>query len=718
MPLKDLELKASYDSDEDDILRDFYIPALSESIVYKRIAGFFTSTSLAIAAKGLAKFILNNGKMQLITNVILSKEDYEKIKEVTEKPFLEKVEKEFIESLENIENELIKNHVKMLGWMLKNNKLEMKISLVSEGTGIQHQKTGILEDKEGNIISFSGSDNETKSGWLDNIENFHVFCNWKENDKEHIDSDLKRFEKFWNDEGKRSRVFPVSEAVNKELIRIAPENDKESEKLSDKITQKMLEENKNERSEIESTLILDPKEEKLILRDYQEKAIEKWGDNNYRGIYEMATGTGKTLTAIGSIKHLLSDLRELVVIVSCPYTHLVQQWRDDILKFLPDFEVVIADSSNSRWKNQLTDNIYDLKNQVIDKLLILTTHNTFFSDIFVSKITNIQKPVLLVCDEVHGIGSDQRREGLLDDVYTYRLGLSATPSRWFDDEGTEIIQNFFSKTVYEFTLKQAINTINPDTKKPYLVKYDYYPIFISLDEYEMNEYEEQTKKIAKSFFISQNSLEKRELFNLLCIKRQKIITNSRNKYGSFENILKKMMPIKHCLVYVSPEQIENVQNIISSNNIKQHKFTCEEGTKSSLDYDGLSEREFLLKEFEGGNYEILVAMKCLDEGVNVRQAKTAILLANSNNPREYIQRRGRTLRPYPGKDKAFIYDFIVVPLLDRINIKGLKDIELKIFQKEMRRFKEFADSADNQVDCLKTIIDFEKKYYGGENGGI
>ncbi len=344
MSLKNLKLKVSYDSDEEDILNDFYIPVLSESIFYKRLAGFFTSSSLAIAAKGIAKFISNKGKIQLIANVILSQADYEKIKEVTEKPFLEKAEKEFIESLENIEDELIKDHVKMLGWMLKNKKLELKISLVSGGRGIQHQKTGILEDNEGNIISFSGSDNETKSGWINNIENFHVFCNWKEDDKEHINADIKRFKKFWNDEAKRAKIFSISDAVNNKLIKIAPKTDSEFEKLSKRLSDELQKRRKNK---------VDPIKQKEIieLRDYQKKAIKNWVSNKYHGIFEMATGTGKTFTALGCLRELSGKKEKLLTVISCPYQHLITQWKKNIEEFnFPNIVVItktISDISQS-----------------------------------------------------------------------------------------------------------------------------------------------------------------------------------------------------------------------------------------------------------------------------------------------------------------------------------------------------------------------------------
>ena len=179
MGLRDIEIKPVYYSDEDNLLQDFYIPVLSEAVRYDRIAGYFSSNSLAIAAKGIANFINAGGTIRLIANVVLSTEDQEAIKEA----ILNK-EKEILIEIENLEDRLKRDHISMLGWMLQKDLLEIKISVVKNG--IEHQKVGILEDVAGNIVSFSGSDNETVSGWLRNNEQFHVFCSWVEGDTNHL----------------------------------------------------------------------------------------------------------------------------------------------------------------------------------------------------------------------------------------------------------------------------------------------------------------------------------------------------------------------------------------------------------------------------------------------------------------------------------------------------------------------------------------------------
>jgi superfamily II DNA or RNA helicase len=688
--LSDLDLKSVYYSDEDNLLEDFYIPVLSNSSIYSRVAGYFCSNSFAIAAKGVANFIANGGRIRLIANVILSTDDQTAIKGA-----LEQKQKEVLEEIDNLEDQLKKDHIRMLAWMIRNKSLDIKIAVIKKG--IEHQKVGILEDEAGNMISFSGSDNETVYGWVHNDEQFHVFCSWKQGDTHHLSPEIERFERLWQDRGRKVRVYNISDAFRRGFIKNAPKDSEEFKTLSMKASQELL---------VEYSLYYKAvdKGKSISLRDYQKGAIASWLDNNFTGIFEMATGSGKTYTALGCVNEILKENRQLLIVIACPYTHLLKQWTDNIERYGFHFKIVTADSSNYKWKTELTDITYDIKNKILDKLIILTTHATFSSDDFVQIIRNIRLPSFLICDEVHGIGAPERQKGLLSSFYDYRVGLSATPSRWFDDIGTQAIFNYFDKVVFEFSLKDAINTINPDTGNSYLVRYDYFPIFVELTDVELAKYEEQTLKLAKSFFSAKSDKDKNELFNLLCIRRQKTVTNAEKKYEALRNLLLDKEELSDCLVYCSPEQIDKVQSLIGEFNIKQHKFTAEEGIKPVPEYGGLSEREHLLRLFEEGKYKVLVAMKCLDQGVDVRTASIAIFMASSTNPMEYIQRRGRILRPYPGKRKAIIFDLIVIPAIRNLHVKELFDLEKRILEKEMIRYNEFADAADNRLECIEKIV--------------
>jgi len=685
--LPKLKIKPYYDSGEDDILNEFYIPVLKESVEYRRLAGFFSSTSLAVAARGIRGLLENDGKMKLVAGAIFSKEDIEAIKEGIEKPE-DVIKRVAIKDFDCIESELVRNHVRALGWMVANNRLEIRVAIVRDENGIPldmqsilerglfHQKVGILMDNKGYMISFSGSINETAKAWLENVEEIKVFRSWVESEYAYFKSDYEKFDRYWNGKTTRIEILEIPEAVKKRLIQMAPSN-------IEVLNLDWRHKNK--------------KDKKIKLRDYQLQAIENWVNNNYSGFFEMATGTGKTYTAIGCLERLVKDRARLAVVITCPYGHLVEQWVSDLEDF--NFDCIRAYGAYKKWIDNVVNAVFDYNNRYLDIVIIVTTHDTFCSTRFMDIIRLISDDVLLIADEVHGIGSQERRKGLLE-KYKYRLALSATPNRWLDDEGTEILRQFFGKTVFEFPLKKAIES-------GYLTPYEYRPHFVSLTPDELEEYRGKTKKIAREYMRTKNKKERSKLLELLCIIRQKIVTNAVKKYQILENILDSEKDLSFCLIYCSPEQIDAVQEILNRRGIINHRFTAREN---------ISERKRIIKGFSEKAYNVLVAMNCLDEGVDVPPTRIAIILASSGNPRQYIQRRGRVLRKYPGKDKAIIHDFIVVPNVSKNTDPYLFELERKILRKELRRYEEFAKSSINYLDALNQIYPYMKIYdvYGGD----
>lgn len=690
MGLKDIQIKPLYNSDQDDTLNEFYVPALSNSIKYKRIAGYFSSNAFAIAAKGIAKFINNGGKMQLIANVVLSEEDQNAIKKA-----LDVAQRNMIVEFENLEDELMKDHIKMLAWMVKNNLLEIKIAVVKRG--IEHQKIGILEDSDGNFISFSGSENETYQAWINNDEQFHVFCSWEDGVKDHLYGDLNIFDSLWGNRANKVKVYDVSDAFTKGLIETAPKSMAEYERISKRATELLLSQHK---ASAKKTSEHSP----IKLRDIQLNAVENWLKNMKRGIFEMATGTGKTFTALGCLNELLAPNESLLCIITCPYQHLVQQWRRSIAQFgIAVDNIIIADSSNYGWKDVLTDTLIDISLDHRSKAIVLTTHSSFSSKDFSNIMKKYGKdvPTLLIADEVHGIGAEKTMEGLIDE-YQYRLGLSATPKRWLDEVGTKKIYEYFGDVVFEFPLEKAINTINPDTGKTYLVPYRYIPKFVSLNDEEIQEYINVSRAIVMNYSKATNDEEKGQILEHLLFKRSNIIKNASEKYVVLSKILQDLSSsINMTIVYCSPKQINNVMSIVNEAKIPSHRFTMSEGTSASERYHGLSERDYILKKFAEGNYKVLVAMKCLDEGVDVPPARQAILMASSGNPREYIQRIGRIIRRYDNKEEAVIYDIMVS--VSKNLPKELKYVEEKIYASEMKRCADIARIALNNAEAMKLL---------------
>jgi superfamily II DNA or RNA helicase len=668
--LKDLKLKAAYNSEWDDILNDFYIPCLSVSSTYKRMSGYFSSATFALAASGVANFIMNGGSMEFIIGVSLSKEDFDAIMTGLKNP--EKVVAEIIiNDLNSLEDEMRKNYIKMLAWMVAKKTLELKIAITEKG--MFHQKVGILQDAEGNSISFSGSDNETAAGWMLNVEEFKVFRSWNEDEIKYLHADVSSFGKFWNKETKRTKIIDLPDAVKEKLIEIAPQSKKEFESIVAFVNSR-AKQNKKAKE----------------LRPYQETAINKWEKSGYRGIFEMATGTGKTYTAINCIKRLLSKKKErLSIVITCPYTHLVEQWIKELQG--EGLEGVPVYGSSAAWQSDIERKMADLRLAYRDYVILVTTYDTFATPVFRDMLKNTS--VFLIADEMHSSGSEERVD-YLSDEYEFRLGLSATPSRWLDQIGTNRILSYFGGVIFTFDLKEAID-------KHFLVPYEYYPHLVELTGGELGEYVRITKRIAMAAAKSP-SADRDKQIKLLLIKRRNIIKNAIMKFGEFDRLIATMKDINHVLVYCSDKQIDEIMDTLRKKAMPFHRFTHEENGK---------ERSKILEKFTTGEYKMIVAIKCLDEGVDVPSTETAIILASSGNPKEFIQRRGRILRlsPETGKKKATIHDIIVVPPKEVIEF-GNPKLEKDILRRELERYEEFAHAAMNPLHSTNIIIDLVNRY--------
>ena len=695
MLLTEINIKKAYSSDDSNILEKFYIPALECAQKYSRLTGYFSSTSLFLAARGISGLIKNHGTIRLIASPFFSADDIEVIlNSKLNEAFLSET---LIRTID--EEELTSNHnnLELLANLLETSKLEIKIAVVFnkkdvpltsgeiDSTGIFHQKVGILTDSKDNTITFSGSINETAAGWTSNIEEFKVFRGWIQEEEEYVQSDIIKFEKYWNGIASNIKIYNLPTAVKEHILKINTYTKSTDGKL-----------NKNNDQEHKTV---------NALFGYQQNAILSWENNNYKGIFEMATGSGKTYTALNCCLRLFALKPTFITIISCPYNHLLVQWEKEIRKLNIEFKILICDSSNSLWKEKILE--YLTKFLFYDQFnfIILTTHTTLSSEIFRSCIERFSRiPFFLIADEVHGLGANISKKGLLSQ-YIYRLGLSATPKRWFDEEGTEYLYEYFDKVVFEFTLKDAITQINPLTKKTYLTPYYYKIKFTILSDVELQEYLKFTRRILvtsnKSLLVNGE-----KILRLLIFKRSNIIKNCSNKLEIFKSILEEIQSKEKNLcgtiVYCSPQQMPSVVNILNDKGLIFNKITMNEGTNPLEQYGNISQREYILNNFASGDFQVLIAIKCLDEGVDIPMAKNAILLSSSGNPREYIQRIGRVIRRYKDKTSATIYDILVSPS-QYSQDKDLQLIEEKIFDKEMMRVKEIAINSINNIDIIQQL---------------
>lgn len=701
MNLKDIPLKYSYETGKEDLLQDFYIPVLSCAKRYDRIAGFFSSTSLAIAARGLAGLISRKGKMRLVTCQKINKEDAEIIAQSVEN--VEAIiSRNFISEFDMIEAGFVRDHIEALGWMLANGYLEIKIALVYDkgklcsedeiiSKAIMHQKVGILYDDDFYAISFSGSNNESASGWVKNIEEFKVFKEWELGQVEYFKGDQFKFNEFWNNTKTGVKVIDLPTAVSNKLI-------EESKGFYlEKISLNLYREKKTKKKH---------EKQELKLFYYQEAAVCKWLENGKQLLLEMATGCGKTRTAIGCMNKILENNERCLFVVSCPQNTLARQWESDISGLTIKFDgKIFIDGSVPNWKTVLSKCVMQLKTGYYSNLIIFTTHQTCSSEFFIDVIKKLPDRIVrfLIGDEAHGLGANKSKKALINE-YLYRLGLSATPQRWFDDAGSKIISDYFGSNSFKFNISDALSKLNPLTGKHFLVNYYYHPKFIALTEDELEQYSKLSEKIKKISTYKANDDSLQKTLEFMLFERANIEKNAENKYQMFEEILNEIEnDIEDTIIFVSDEQLSRVMQMLGQRQISAHKFTQEESAKISDKYGGISEREFIIHKFKSKEYQVLVAIKCLDEGIDIPSAKRAIIMASSTNPREYIQRIGRVIRQADDKYQADIYDMILKPDVSSFLDDNMIELEKRIFRKEMDRVKDLSKNALNNAIVSKEI---------------
>ena len=447
-------------------------------------------------------------------------------------------------------------------------------------------------------------------------------------------------------------------------------------------------------------LVLQKKIQNVIeFRDYQKSAIEAWVNAGMLGILEMATGTGKTKTAKGCIQKVLG-LGSSCVLVTAPFDHIAKQWLNELSEFDP-----ILISSTSKWRVDVRS---ARNNKVLDRrknLVMVAVQNTAASKAFIDLLKEIVVQFdnsMIVGDEVHGLGATSFRN-VMQPYYKYRLGLSATPQRYFDEDGTESLISYFGTTAFSFTTAEALAWRDPITGARALSPYKYFPIFVTLDDDELSKYLLLSDQIARIRRDDPDPSRQKRRSNLL-FQRAAIAKTAKEKIPALQKIIElKAESLEYCLIYCHDmEQLFKVGELLATVNIPYQKVTGEEGNKPETKYGGMSERDWILNQFAKSTTKVLLAIKCLDEGVDIPAARIGFVLASSGNPREFIQRRGRMLRPSEGKEYAEVYDFVVAPPDkhdDRVRSSGW----LAIFEKELKRIEEFAEEALN-FDQVRTTV--------------
>lgn len=686
MTLLDLDLRDSYDTgiDSSNVINDFYVPVLNEAVLYRRLTGYFSSQVLALAARGIAGLIANGGKMQLITSPVVSEQDYKILTDTKLHNVESFIDRQFeiaMADINHLTSTIAYDHIRALGWMLRAGLLEIKVLVprnLGAGVGIFHSKVGILDDADGNQISFSGSVNETAMGWSQNIEEFKVFKSWELGNSNFVKHDIDTFNRYWQHaENAGFEAVPLPRASVEKLIAIAP----------------------NELTDL--NLKTKSKQENRPPREYQLQALNNWVEKGYLGILEMATGTGKTFTARLCADKWLEGKENSVILVTAPTQTVASQWLEVFKDFSP-----ITTFGSKPWREQIRDLSSKTSLGLLDHVVIISIQNTACTEEFVfafNKLKQFTENSLIIADEAHGLGAPTFRKAMNPSIEA-RLGLTATPDRWFDEEGTDLIRDYFGGVIFKFGLHEALTWIDPNSGQTPLCPYNYHPMFVSLDQLEIEEYLDLTMKIIMQSNKASDR-EGQEKLNRLMEKRASVLKKAHSKFSALREILANFDEPNGMLIYCSDwDQILEVIEIVNEYKFTYRTFTGEEGTSPKKEFKGMSERDWILENFENQDIQILIAMKCLDEGVDIPSAKLGIIMASTTNPREFIQRRGRLLRRAKGKEISEIYDMIVAPIFDGQSQNEEVNSARKILEKELKRVDEFAQDANNSMTLSGKVL--------------
>lgn len=701
MSFESLELEVEYRTKKADVVKEFYIPVLEEAISYKRAVGFFRSSALIDLSVGIVSLVNRGGTIQLIASPRLTEEDiadmeagYRKKEQIIEEALLREVKEPVTEQEEK--------RMGLLGYLIANGIMEIKIAFIKSErtTALFHEKLGLLEDGEGNKIAFSGSMNETGTAFSHNYEAIDVFCNWKSYEsKKRIEYKQKAFDELWNDAIDGMEVLDFPKVVRE---RFEVYNTGTYDKKLDETEKQMLQSIKKV-----------PKiPEYVQLYDYQKEAIKNWEANGFRGIYDMATGTGKTYTGLASAVTLYQKKKgKVAILIVCPYLHLVDQWVEDLHAF--QIEAIVGHSDNRQYKRQLKDAIFDFNLGVRETFCFICTNATFQMKSTQNTLEQLNGEILLMVDEAHNFGATSLRV-CLKEQYTYRLALSATLDRHGDEEGTKALYDYFGEKCIEYTLKMAIDN-------GFLTKYEYYPIVTNLTEEEYEKYRDLSYELGKCQIIDKSGKRKlTEKGKKIAIKRSRVVAAAINKCHKLVEIMEDYRDKKHMLVYCGAANLYREEES-AEEDIRQINYVTELlGTELGMrvarftSEEDLQTRATLKAEFqEGENLQALIAIRCLDEGVNIPNIETAFILASSTNPKEYIQRRGRVLRKSKGKEMAVIYDFITLPRpLEEAYGMPQEELEkeMSLVYREYVRMKEFSSLAENPVDTDRVMEEIEEIY--------
>lgn len=692
-PFTEKRLFCRYRSgDSDAIPKQFYNDVLPDTKRYCRAVGFFSSTCFLEISYGIIKLVKNDGKMQLVTSPKLNEDDVAAIQkgyEAKEKVYLRAL-KRGMTLPQNIDE---KNRLNVLANLIEQGILEIKIAVTDRPEiSMYHEKIGLFIDDNDNKIAISGSMNESETAMSENFESFQVFCSWIDGDKERVNFCEHDFESLWNNEEEKLKVYEFPELPESfiqayKTSTISIESLKQEEKPLD------FEKKLDEKEMVDDSPLFFRFPSEIRPRPYQKEAIKKFIDNGFQCLFAMATGTGKTLTSLFAADELCCHKTVDSILIVVPLKDLVDQWENDVRKYFSGLVITIR--SGIEWKDKISEiSILRMlhKGPAKEKVVAITTYDSFLTN-DAKILSAIGENSLVIADEVHKFGAASYSQKL-PELIPYRIGLSATPKRPYDERGTKAVFDYFcpSDNPYVFGIKEAIEA-------NMLCHYNYYPIVVTLSDSEMRSYEVISEKISRVAAFANDSNEENEYLQQLLKERHRIIERAENKREAFLKLmdveLKKY--INKTMVFCPDGVDESDEDILIKYKTDLWNNMRLKGKIVRMNEYVQGTEKKILDAFALGGIDIIFAKQRLNEGIDIPSARRAIFVASSTSEREFIQRRGRVLRKASGKKIAEIFDFIVVPP-DDLSSNGAS-----IVNNEINRAMDFAVTADNYAEIESVL---------------
>jgi superfamily II DNA or RNA helicase len=716
--LRDIPLKGVYKSDVDDILRDFYFPALSIARRYDRAVGYFSASTLSYAAQAMTAFVENGGRVRLIVGAFTDARDIEAVREGHRlREISEAVGENLLNELRDPPpSDLFQHRFNAMAWLVANDRLEIKVAL--RPNGIYHDKVGVIADEAGDAVVFSGSANESASALLPthNYESVDVFPSWKAGLADYHRPHRESFERLWQNKSRGTAVIDLPTALRGKFLEVASvltEKPSAERELEIEALVRTA-----EREELRRLAPRGPRVPEVLngsdfeIKDHQREALNAWqSKGGFQGILDLATGAGKTITSIYGAVQMAKSIQGLVVVIAVPYQSLGDQWCEILELF--NIDPIRCYVSKASWHAELRRRLLDVRTGISKFEAVVVVNRTLKTDDFQTALSELPGDKLLwIGDECHHHGSSSFASALPSHA-KYRLGLSATPEHYLDDERNERLRQFYGDIVYSYPLSRAI-------EEGILTPYRYYPKVVELTDSESEDFIQLSDEISRMMAREDSfGAQMGQGLKAALMKRARLVGAAANKLTALEQVLREKRPELHTLFYcgdghvffdddddddietgvpASVRQIEVVTQLVDRLGWRVSKFTSRESRR---------EREQILQAFRAGLIDGMVAIKCLDEGIDVPACSAAYILASSRDPRQFIQRRGRILRRSPGKDSATIHDFIVV-LPSSYAQRSAPGRNLIVA--ELKRVLEFSSLATNRTHAYDTLRPVLQEY--------